>query len=110
MDLPQELIDGIIDEIREYPECLRSCALVAHSFLNRSQMHLFAKVELTGASPRGLSDLLLTSPHLALHIRSLTLECISTEDWAPVACILSTVSCRLTYLKLHAAWKREGNT
>ncbi|KAJ7430519.1 hypothetical protein B0H11DRAFT_2263267 [Mycena galericulata] len=112
MDLPQELIDGIIDEVREYPECLRSCALVAHSFLNRSQMHLFAKVELredTGASPRGLSDLLLTSPHLALHIRSLTLERISTDNWAPVAYILSAVSCRLTCLKLHAAWETEGN-
>ncbi|KAJ7726716.1 hypothetical protein DFH07DRAFT_236345 [Mycena maculata] len=103
LQIPQELVDKIIDEIHESPSSLQSCALVAHSFLSQSQMHLFARMELkenSPSSPRRFSDLISASPHLALHVRSLDLECHS-ENWESVSPILSAVS-RLTHLKLVA--------
>ncbi|KAJ7723339.1 hypothetical protein DFH07DRAFT_855939 [Mycena maculata] len=99
MELPQELIDGIIDEIRDSPQSLGCCALVAHSFLHQSQMHLFAEIETTSpSSSRRFSELLSASPHLALYVRGLTLHC-SRDNWRSAAHILSAVS-RLTQLKL----------
>ncbi|KAF9651966.1 hypothetical protein BDM02DRAFT_322138 [Thelephora ganbajun] len=44
MDLPQELIDTIIDNLRNNPASLRACSLVAQSWTSRSQRHLFSAV------------------------------------------------------------------
>ncbi|KAJ7737855.1 hypothetical protein DFH07DRAFT_90092 [Mycena maculata] len=101
MDFPQELISKIIDETSVSPLSLRSCALVAHPFVYQSQMHLFAQIEQEDESPassRRFSELLLLSPHLALHVRSLSLEC-NSENWDTVSTILSAVS-RVTHVKL----------
>ncbi|KAJ7448012.1 hypothetical protein FB451DRAFT_1289559 [Mycena latifolia] len=110
MELPQDLIEEIIDEIHAesvtHPDVaasfLKSCALVAPSFLHQSQKHLFSRIELQDglpASPLRFSELLSRAPHLAEHVRNLTVECNST-NWVSVAHILSAVSKRLTHLKL----------
>ncbi|KAJ7083235.1 hypothetical protein C8R44DRAFT_54731 [Mycena epipterygia] len=106
MQLPQELINGIIDEVDPFPSdhrnaTLKSCALAARSFLHQSQTHLFFSIELQDdlpTSPLRFSRLLLLSPHLAIHVRILTVECHAT-NWEPVAHILASVS-NLTGLKL----------
>ncbi|KAJ7762858.1 hypothetical protein DFH07DRAFT_406211 [Mycena maculata] len=103
LQLPQELVHKIIDELHESPSSLQSCALVAHAFVSQSQMHLFARMELkedSPSSPRRFRDLISTSPHLALHVRSLALEC-DAENWESVSPILSAVA-RLTHLELVA--------
>jgi len=96
-DLPQELIDCIIDELGFYkgvsdPECrqaLMACSLASSSFLTPSRKHLFAKVRLKeGHSEKderllGLARILVEDskinfmgrhiPPLALHIRTLSI-------------------------------------
>ncbi|KAJ7204855.1 hypothetical protein B0H12DRAFT_1330521 [Mycena haematopus] len=101
MRVPQELMDeiiGTLDLSQEYDpqiaEALKSCALVAHSFVRHSQARLFAKIsvrdydrhtsrrnEALSSSPhissimlsQKLSALLSRSPHLATYIRTLDL-------------------------------------
>jgi len=49
--LPQEIADIIVDEVAEEPEpvlrvsTLRACSLISHTWVYRSQGHLFSKVE-----------------------------------------------------------------
>ncbi|KAF7360103.1 hypothetical protein MVEN_00738700 [Mycena venus] len=104
MQLPQELVNAIIDEIHAFTDSapsLKSCALVARSFLGQSQKNLFAVVKLKENSPASslrFSNLLSSSLHLAIHVNDLSLECHS-ENWESVAHILSAVS-NLTRLRL----------
>ena len=42
--LPAELLDPIIDYLRDTRDALKSCCLVSISCVPRTQMHLFAKV------------------------------------------------------------------
>ncbi|KAJ7770973.1 hypothetical protein DFH07DRAFT_237456 [Mycena maculata] len=94
--LPQELIDAIIDEFditlkdesdyRAYPDrkTLRSCALVAHTFVRPSQRKLFSTVNLWSGpliydSPpderiRQFSKLLSSKPHIAHYVQNLLLS------------------------------------
>ncbi|KAJ7099914.1 hypothetical protein B0H15DRAFT_818045 [Mycena belliarum] len=93
MDLPQELIDAIVDaivaegDLAQDPwiidnsvavlETLRSCALVAHAFVRPCQTYLFHALTLTddeGASPEALSALFAARPHLASYARALYFE------------------------------------
>ena len=42
---PQEIIDLIIDCLRDEPTALRTCCIVSKSWVSRGQMHLSARVE-----------------------------------------------------------------
>ncbi|KAJ7292650.1 hypothetical protein C8J57DRAFT_1490151 [Mycena rebaudengoi] len=88
MQVPQELVDAIIDKVAllqgnsrgrlSSPEReLRACSLVAHPFLPRSQLHLFTAI----TCHRNSSDfakfdrLLAESPHIGeLYVRYLALQ------------------------------------
>ncbi|KAJ7697613.1 hypothetical protein B0H17DRAFT_1177584 [Mycena rosella] len=93
MNLPQELVDMILNEInvenikwrhlchpRKRLRTLRSCALVARAFSRRSQMHLFSVVQLDMLEPEpaGLiahfAELLSASPHIATYVRELSFQ------------------------------------
>ncbi|KAF7368883.1 hypothetical protein MVEN_00214100 [Mycena venus] len=77
--LPQELIDLILDLTDK--KSLKACARVARSFRPTSQKHIFSDVKLVPARSwlkksltlKAFSQILSKSPHLALHVRSLTL-------------------------------------
>ncbi|KAF7360120.1 Alpha-galactosidase [Mycena venus] len=92
--LPQELIDAIIDEFdpslqddynwRVFPDrkALRSCAVVASAFTRPSQMKLFSAVDLRpldlySQSPdersRLFAKLLSSSPHIGQYVKNLVL-------------------------------------
>ncbi|KAJ7148705.1 hypothetical protein C8R43DRAFT_1236755 [Mycena crocata] len=80
--LPQELIDSILDLIRD-KRTLKSCSRVARSFRQTSQKHIFADIKLSPAPPRywrknaltlqEFSQILTSSPHLALAVRTIVL-------------------------------------
>jgi hypothetical protein len=70
--LPQELFDAIIDEIHD-KETLKSCALVATSFLRPSQRKLFRKVGGIGRHSRDTAAALAEFPHLVSYIHDLTI-------------------------------------
>ncbi|KAJ6470643.1 hypothetical protein C8R47DRAFT_1148808 [Mycena vitilis] len=113
MELPQEIIEAIIDVfaggidqdpwiIDKSPDILatlRACALVARSFVCRCQTHIFFAITLCGGDryipPYRLSTLLAKSPHLVSYIRAIEFghnilvdESVATS----VAHILSSVT------------------
>ncbi|KAJ7648388.1 hypothetical protein DFH06DRAFT_1332623 [Mycena polygramma] len=118
MRIPQELIDEILDEFdlsEKYDDriaqTLKSCALVARSFVRASQTRLFARIsvhdheanhpeelKLLPYSPHSastmlcgrLSALLSSSPHIATYIQTLDLFYNGTEPVPPM--ILAAVT------------------
>lgn len=51
MEFSQELVDAIIDSLCDDRVALEKCALVSHSFLHRSQAHLFSHIRLRNPAP-----------------------------------------------------------
>jgi hypothetical protein len=43
--LPQEILDLIVDHLRDEPTTLKSCCVVSKSWIHRTRTHLFARVE-----------------------------------------------------------------
>lgn len=90
IQLPQELIDTIIENLGEW--ALRSCSLVCSSWLLSIRRRLFRRIVLVpphNSGPRPLlygqrlHNLLLKSPHIATYIRELELyEGQSIKDLA----------------------------
>ncbi|KAJ6557906.1 hypothetical protein B0H19DRAFT_122909 [Mycena capillaripes] len=77
--LPQELLDAIVDEVDD-STTLKSCSLVATSFLLSSQHNLFRTFWLRGCSSQKAAVFLTESPHLASYIHDLTVEIWDTTD------------------------------
>jgi hypothetical protein len=87
VSLPKELSDAIVDELRDAEADLRACALVCRAWTGRSQEHLFRSVTLSSElALRALDALLITTPHIAGHIRLLTLTLSGASDvWTSLA-------------------------
>ncbi|KAJ7458691.1 hypothetical protein B0H11DRAFT_2199424, partial [Mycena galericulata] len=73
-DVPLELIDGIMEEVRDTPS-LKACALVATAFRAPSQRVLLQALTLDNSPATYLSAfrLLDESPHLVPYVRRLTM-------------------------------------
>ncbi|KAJ7468238.1 hypothetical protein B0H11DRAFT_2045989 [Mycena galericulata] len=73
-DIPQELIDCIIDELHDI-ESLKSCTLTARSFRDPSQRKLLRSLTLQ-YSPNysAVYSLLKKSPHIAKYVKRLTIR------------------------------------
>jgi len=79
--LPQELVDHIIDHLHDDPVTLNSCALVCHTWLPTSRLHIFSKISLKVTPAAGhlapsdsckrLHRLFTTSPSIICHVREL---------------------------------------
>lgn len=108
VDLPQELVDRIVDNLPAYRNRTRSvdrtlenCALVCHAFLPRCQRWIFRWILIEGTRKGRefelLRSLLLTSPHLGAYVRFVT---IIIQHWrrtppeAPSAFSLLLKTCR----------------
>ncbi|KAJ7725427.1 hypothetical protein DFH07DRAFT_252759 [Mycena maculata] len=99
--LPNELVAVVLDELDRDYLSLKTCALVTTAFCSTSQRHLFRSIWLhrgdwhsytfaQQAVHRGVSipsgtimgwhSLISTSPHLASHVRDLTIDLPSSED------------------------------
>ncbi|KAJ6583060.1 hypothetical protein DFH09DRAFT_1360328 [Mycena vulgaris] len=120
MDLPQELIDSIVDAIVEgldlvqdpwivdntvdVLESLRSCALVAHAFVRPCQIYIFHGLTLSDDErlpPELFSGLFAKSPHLASYVRALYFEYKAVEeDLEPIMHILGSIT-NLTRLDIY---------
>ncbi len=69
---PQELVELIIDEASDDIMALRSCSLVALSFLPRTRVYLFEIIELnTAAECQKFHDLCIASPYLIRYFKEL---------------------------------------
>ncbi|KAL1740472.1 hypothetical protein HDZ31DRAFT_6151, partial [Schizophyllum fasciatum] len=76
--LPQELVDGIVDQLHDDNASLRACCLASRQFLDGARLHLFHAVSLSpirGGAKRcaQLEDLLAKNTSLAGYIRHLRL-------------------------------------
>ncbi|KAJ7663489.1 hypothetical protein B0H17DRAFT_1336891 [Mycena rosella] len=121
VQLPQELIDAVIDEFdisladknnRDlFRETLRSCALAARSFVRPSQAKLFSEVNLcaySSSSPddraKLFSKLLSFANHIRPYVRTLTLSYAERSN--SIDRILSSLP-KLKALFLHP-WGTHG--
>ncbi|KAF7366885.1 hypothetical protein MSAN_00947200 [Mycena sanguinolenta] len=71
--LPQELLDIVVDNLHDDTRSLKSCALAARAFLTSARIHIFRRIEIippklktnSSSSPcQKLLGLLTSSPHL----------------------------------------------
>jgi hypothetical protein len=112
MDLPQELIDSIVDAIVDgvglaqdpwiidntvdVLETLGSCALAARAFVRPCQMYIFHGLTLSDEehiSPETFSTLFSARPHLASYVRALYFEYEAVEEHLePITHILTSLT------------------
>jgi len=77
MDLPQELIDEIIDHVlSDGEESLRNCSLAARSWIHPSQRRIFESVTTLGAArlKLWLNTISPTNVKILQHVRSLSCQ------------------------------------
>ncbi|KAJ6525915.1 hypothetical protein DFH09DRAFT_1188182 [Mycena vulgaris] len=83
IQIPQELVNHIIDFLDDTPTDLKACALVSHAFVYEAQSHIFKELSFGdyGTSINKTTPLwsrcqetLHTSPHLVQHIHRLTIH------------------------------------
>ncbi|KAF9644818.1 hypothetical protein BDM02DRAFT_3272164 [Thelephora ganbajun] len=76
--LPQEILDYIVDFLRDQPETLKQCCLVSKSWVSRTQKYLFTNVEFFTVDDletwkRTFPDPARSPAH---HTRTLSIDCI----------------------------------
>lgn len=117
--LPQELIDFIIDHLWEDKSSLAKCCLVSRVWVRRSRHNLFGRIQVVGDHHRlhfeSLPKAITGSPESWMHVRQLRLHCRPLEHvirWTLVDIqLLITVVSNLTslhtlelaYVRLHAS-------
>ncbi|KAJ6580711.1 hypothetical protein B0H19DRAFT_483914 [Mycena capillaripes] len=92
--LPPELIDQVIRENDGDPPTLRSCALVCRAFLPFTQAYIFSEVELIpdkASRAEQLQHVLVDSPHLRSHIKTLKISDAGIGNWLPRRQILAGI-------------------
>ncbi|KAJ7169380.1 hypothetical protein C8R43DRAFT_1103551 [Mycena crocata] len=94
-DVPQELIDAIIENVHD--SSLVACSLTARSFVTSSQRRLFRWMSLHRlAAYERMAVILAGSPQLAQYVLSLALD---INELPPNSSILSSILARLTNLE-----------
>ncbi|GBE84090.1 hypothetical protein BKA93DRAFT_375129 [Sparassis latifolia] len=68
--LPPELVDFVLDQLRDDPAALIACGLVCRSWLPRTRLHLFRSIILKDAvGYAAFEKLLRRFPYLTNHVR-----------------------------------------
>lgn len=74
LDLPQETLDRIIDNLSEDQQALKACSLTSRYLLDRSCKWLHHRCRIVDVEQSDRYHSYYTSPHIAQHVRKLTLE------------------------------------
>jgi hypothetical protein len=69
--IPQDIIDTIIDELKDDNYTLKSCSTVSHSFLRPSRRNIFSVIHLCDGPKQIKHDLLSSVSGISLFIRGL---------------------------------------
>ncbi|KAJ7323068.1 hypothetical protein DFH08DRAFT_969693 [Mycena albidolilacea] len=82
MDLPQELVDTIVDILHDDTPSLRACCLAARPFGISARKHIFKKIEILSSSDASqrFYELLCSSPHIAPLVEDLCIVSV-LERW-----------------------------
>ncbi|KAJ7108354.1 hypothetical protein C8R43DRAFT_188366 [Mycena crocata] len=86
-NLPQELIDIIVDDLYNDIPTLKACSLAARTFVSPTRTHLFKRIEITPPPGPGngygschkFHQLLTSSPHIASLVRELCIVLVGSE-------------------------------
>lgn len=91
-DVPQELIDAIVEHVPD--SSLVACSLTATTFVAPSQRRLFRWISLSGMPAyERMAHSLASSPHLGKYVRHLALHIQELpKDYAPLKAILPLFS------------------
>lgn len=74
-NIPEDIILGILGHLCQERPTLRACAVTSSIFLFPSQSYLFSHVIISGGSQcRNFHRVLSSNPHLAAHVRHLTIK------------------------------------
>ena len=73
-DLPQEILDQVIDFLHDDKKALAGCSLVAHAWLHPARSHLFHRLRLQPQSFARAAQLLAQKPCIAGYVRELKIE------------------------------------
>jgi hypothetical protein len=78
MDLPQDLVDTILDDLHDDVPSLKSCSLAARTFVISARKHIFKKIEILSSSDASqrFYELLCSSPHIAPLVEDLCITSI----------------------------------
>ena len=82
MQLPQELVEDVVDCLSNDRPMLETCSLVAKTWLPRSRHHLFNKVSLNNGNVRKWCSAIRPGPDGPSHlVRTLTLQQTQGHRW-----------------------------
>ncbi|KAF8877374.1 hypothetical protein BD779DRAFT_114066 [Infundibulicybe gibba] len=97
--LPSEVMDLVIDQLREDEATLRVCSLVCQGWLPRARHHLFSILDLGNPARLASAQHLLQSPLCTIypHVRGL---CTDPSNIAPMITLIQEVNARSTLLLL----------
>ena len=71
-DIPQDIIDTVLDELAHDTDTLKQCSTVSRSFFRPSCKHLFRSITLDNLKKiKGFKRLLTSKPEISFHIRKL---------------------------------------
>jgi hypothetical protein len=109
-NLPQELIEAIIEEVDD-PDALKACSTTAAAFLVPSQRSIFRCVRLRGTiADEGTSnlvaaeDLFSASPHLAFYIQALDMDIPPEKSHQHITKVLLYIMPRVRRLVIHGCF------
>jgi hypothetical protein len=101
VQLPQELVDYIVDFLHDSEKALQSCALASRACIYRAQAHLFSHIVLADKQTLWVKAQITfqKSPHLIRHIRRLDMcpRNISSDTFAAI-CTLPLTHLRSAYI------------
>ena len=89
LDIPQDIIDNVIDVVADDTNSLKQCSLVSSSFLLPSRKHLFSRISIRGErSCEGIHQLLLQNPFIQPCVKSITMNFSRYRQWVDNTSIL----------------------
>ncbi|KJA22356.1 hypothetical protein HYPSUDRAFT_67062 [Hypholoma sublateritium FD-334 SS-4] len=96
-DMPQEILDEIVDHGARNAGLLRACALVCHSLRERAQSHLFVQIKiLTTERIFQLINLIHDNPTISKHLEMVH---VSSRQFIPVHGINTALASLLLVVK-----------
>jgi hypothetical protein len=85
VQIPQDVLESIVDKLQDDIDILKACAVVSHAFLTPSRRHLFFSIRLDNpTTSRRLCNLFTIRSEIALELRLFLLtgtEHLYRESW-----------------------------
>jgi hypothetical protein len=115
MEIPQDIIDNVIEAVGDDKRLLKQCALVSSSFLLPSRKPLFSRITLgNDRSCQGIHQFLVQNPVIQSFVRTITLTANShwSSEWmyssTSLLAILRLPFCCLECFSIHGC-RWDGN-